>query len=196
MRIGFAGAHRTGKTTLANAVAKHFGHELTAGSCTPAFVNSGKKPSDDMSYTDRFVIQQDILERYKASVEGKEVVFIDRTGLDFMAYTSAEMNTKEYATLSEETISAIGDYLNDCLMSVDGLDAIFIVPPGIQIVHDETKAICDDLIIESINALIVGYAEKVTTTNVYLLDRSVLLLEDRVKVVVDIIQSTLLEVTE
>lgn len=178
MRVGIAGAHRTGKTTLAREVAELTGHNFVEGSATPSFLRYNCKPTDDLTVSKRLLIQQHILHRWTAEMSNDSVT--DRTPLDFIAYLVSEINTMEYKALSRIGTVMIATYIEECLKRLMSLDVIFIVPPVIDIVHDDSKAICEAVMIDRINALIVGYAEQSGHENVFILDRSMTALQDRI----------------
>ncbi|HGS5147632.1 TPA: AAA family ATPase [Vibrio parahaemolyticus] len=187
MRIGIAGAHRTGKTTLAREVAELTGHHFVEGSATPSFLRYNCKPTDDLSLSKRIVIQQHILNRWTAEMSNDSVT--DRTPLDFIAYLASEVNTSDYQSLSDIGVGVIEAYIDKCMSRLSSLDAIFIVPPAVEIVYDDSKGICDKLMVERIHALIVGYAELSEHPRVFLLDRGMTDLNDRVKYVTGILES-------
>ncbi|GAL23004.1 hypothetical protein JCM19235_1305 [Vibrio maritimus] len=193
MKIGFAGAHRTGKTTLAKKVAQELKLAYEAGSATPVFEQMGVNPTDDLSMNMRFHIQMGILDQFKAlSADGEKLEFVtDRTPLDYIAYTVSELNTREYRELGDMGKASIRAYIRECLDQLHNLDVVFIVPPAIDIIYDSSKALCDRVIIDNIHALIMEYADQSEHPQIYVLDRSMVDLEDRAHYAKGVIQTLL-----
>lgn len=188
MRIGFAGAHRVGKTTLAKLVAEKTGHPFVENSASPSFEALGIKPSANLQMSLRLKVQSHIFNRFKETTEGMNDFVVDRTPLDYIAYTVAELNTIEFNKLGSVGRGLIHAYIESCVKSVvDDFDVLFIVPPGIEIEHDDSKAICDRVVIEHIHALVASYAEISGHKAVFFLDRSMTVLDDRIQLVTDIL---------
>jgi predicted ATPase len=93
-RIGFAGAHRTGKTTLAQKVGIELGlHYLDASVIRSIVWSSGYSPSDIVPFVERIFIQDQILKEHYRLLKATEGSFvIDRTPLDILAYLSISID--------------------------------------------------------------------------------------------------------
>lgn len=114
MRIGFAGAHRSGKTTLAKAVAADYEIPYWAASITDIAKNDlGIDPVMPMTLRQRIGFQSKLLDAYAERLNKAPSMFVtDRTPIDIAAYALAEvgMHTDEEASeaaalITEEAIN-------------------------------------------------------------------------------------------
>lgn len=188
MRVGFAGAHRVGKTKLAQLVAEKTGHPFVPNSATPSFEAFGIKPNANLQTNLRLSVQTHIYQRFLEATKGMSDYIVDRTPLDYIAYTISELNTVEFNKLGSVGRSMVDGYVKSCLSSVlDKFDVLFIVPPGIEIEHDDSKGVCDSVVIEHVHALIASYADISGHQGVFFLDRGMTNLDDRVQLVTDVL---------
>jgi hypothetical protein len=132
MRIGFCGAHRTGKTTLACELANRL-KVPTVLSGTSAIV---AKHGFDMGRDNRIThlglpMQQEIQDKLIDDVEssGPNIV-ADRTPIDAAAYLLADATADRGDEHDwEEAMQMVGQ----ALMATNGLfDAVIFVPPAIE----------------------------------------------------------------
>ena len=92
MRIGLCGSHRTGKTTLAEAVSKKTGIPFVRTSTSEVFRRAGLDPAASLDFNKRLWIQNETLEAAKGVWEAAGKSFItDRTPVDMMAYTLGDI---------------------------------------------------------------------------------------------------------
>ena len=187
MRIGIAGAHRTGKTTLAKKLAERLFTPFIQGSATPVYEKLGLLPSDDLTLSQRHMVQSNILLEHKKAISGQTAFITDRTPLDYIAYSVSEINTIEYKKLSKIGVELWSTYIDDCLTALNNFDIVIVVPPSIPIEQDHTKAVCDQIMIDRIHALIVGYADLSMHDRVFVLDSEVTDLDERVESVLSLI---------
>ena len=176
--IGLCGAHRVGKTTLAQAVSHATGIPFLKTHTSHIFQQHGLDPAKPMAFDTRLAIQQEILAAGEAVWRQETGRFIsDRTPLDMAAYTLADIHGT--TTLNE---TAFTQYLADCIEKTHRyFSTLIIVPPGIPLVHEPGKAALHNAYIEHIHALITGlcHDDRIAAT-VSRMGRDVLSLEARV----------------
>lgn len=154
--IGLAGAHRTGKTTLAKAYAEKYEYEFAQTSVSAIFRDLGHDPSESFDFKTRLSIQEQILirmTRFYREVSNQRVI-TDRTPIDFMGYTLAEAVGE---TVQPEDQERLVRYMNDCFEVTNRFfSEIVVVQPGIPLVEEEGKAALNKGYIEHLNNLIIG----------------------------------------
>ena len=181
MRIGLCGSHRTGKTTLAEAVSKKTGIPFVRTSTSEVFRRAGLDPAASLDFNKRLWIQNETLEAAKGVWEAAGKSFItDRTPVDMMAYTLGDIQGSTQADFNE-----VEDYLERCFTFTNRFfDALVIVQPGIPLVHEQGKAALNRAYIEHLNYLILGLTEDPRlTARVVLIGRETMGINDRVKTV-------------
>ncbi|MDA8091229.1 MAG: AAA family ATPase [Nitrospiraceae bacterium] len=181
MRIGLCGSHRTGKTTLAEAVSKKTGIPFVRTSTSEVFRRAGLDPAASLDFNKRLWIQNETLEAAKGVWEAAGKSFItDRTPVDMMAYTLGDIQGSTQADFNE-----VEDYLERCFTFTNRFfDALVIVQPGIPLVHEQGKAALNRAYIEHLNYLILGLTEDPRrTARVIRLGRETMGINDRVKTV-------------
>lgn len=181
MRIGLCGSHRTGKTTLAEAVSKKTGIPFVRTSTSEVFRRAGLDPAASLDFNKRLWIQNETLEAAKGVWEAAGKSFItDRTPVDMMAYTLVDIQGSTQADFNE-----VEDYLERCFTFTNRFfDALVIVQPGIPLVHEQGKAALNRAYIEHLNYLILGLTEDPRrTARVIRLGRETMGINDRVKTV-------------
>lgn len=199
MRIGFCGAHRVGKTTLALEIAKQLAIEFIPVSVSKSFAELGMDVKSELSRGDTWAVQRRILERYKETANYVNEFVVDRTPYDFIAYTK-----HRYVTGFESYDAQCYDEVN--------LDVVFVVQPGIKYEYAATSF--DEDTIHSIHcnvlsavmghslATVFSGSEKhllnmskanpvkaVQSPIVFVLPKTLLDLEDRVSFVKTIVQN-------
>lgn len=176
--IGLCGAHRVGKTTLAQAVSQATGIPFLKTHTSHIFQQHGLDPAQPMPFDTRLAIQQEILAAGKAVWQQETGRFLsDRTPLDMAAYTLADVHGT--TTLNE---TAFMRYLTDCIEATNRFfSTLIIVPPGIPLVSEPGKAALHGAYIEHIHTLIAGlcHDDRIAAT-VHHLQREVLSLDARV----------------
>lgn len=176
--IGLCGAHRVGKTTLAQAVSQATGIPFLKTHTSHIFQQHGLDPAKPMAFETRLAIQQEILAAGETVWLQETNNFIsDRTPLDMAAYTLADIHGT--TTINE---TAFRQYLTNCIEKTNRFfSTLIIVPPGIPLVPEPGKAALHNAYIEHIHTLVVGlcHDERISAT-VHHLGRDVLSLDDRV----------------
>lgn len=155
MRIGFCGAHRTGKTTLAKALAEKYGYEFINGSATRVFERFGVLPNQLLSVSKKFEIQTALLDDYLERVVGCTHFVTDRTPLDYIAYTMAEMSTAACSADDMVRDEQVEFFIERCHRAMkETLDAAILVPPAIPVVFAEGKGHMSKTYINHVASLI------------------------------------------
>lgn len=138
--VGFAGSHRTGKTTLAKLVAEQVGVPFIQTSVSKVFSDLGYDPAKDYDLATRLMLQRAVLyDSIKKWESHDGSCFItDRTPVDFIGYTLASAHQEE---ITLELDDEIQDYMTDCVAAAnDYFGIIFEVHPGIPVIHEAGKA--------------------------------------------------------
>jgi hypothetical protein len=184
MNLGLCGGHRTGKTTLAQAIADRRNMPFVKTDTSAVFKKFNLDPSAAMNFDTRLTIQHQILAAAIAIWEQESRLFIsDRTPIDMMAYTIGDIQGKTDVNFDE-----LADYLNLCF---DATNKFFkhlaIVQPGIPLVYEVGKAALNLAYIEHINILVMGLcSDRRLKSRVVCLDRSTLSLEERIKTLLEL----------
>lgn len=150
--IGICGAHRTGKTELAKALAKSLNMPFVEIGTSAVFAANHLDPAKPMDFRTRLYIQQQILNHaVEVWFEMDEAFICDRTPIDMMAYTLAEVQGN---TLDKELEWELAEYLRDCKEATEKyFHYLFLVPPAIPIVAAKGKASISKGYIEHIHHL-------------------------------------------
>lgn len=186
-----AGAHRTGKTTLAKAYSEHSGIPFIQTGASHVFAEMGMCPKTDYPMKTRLEIQRRILESFEKQCRAhKSGYFItDRTPIDFIAYTLADIQRENTPySLSGE----IDRYITDCFSVSNSLFPILmVVQPGIPLVEAEGKAPASMPYIEHINHLIMGLVvSEFNERSHFYIPRQFTSLEDRIACIDNAIMRT------
>jgi AAA domain len=183
MNIGLCGSHRTGKTTLAEAISRRTGMPFLKTVTSEVFQQCGLDPSGPMDFQKRLWIQHKILDAAEKIWQAEKAQFItDRTPVDMMAYTLADIQGT-----TEVNFDELEGYLARC---IDVTNAFFtllvLVQPGIPLMHEEGKAALNEGYLEHLNYMILGLCNdaRVRGTFVYL-HRAMTSLDDRVNTVLN-----------
>jgi hypothetical protein len=149
--IGLCGAHRTGKTTLASRYAEMNNIPFVQISTSDVFERHGLDPAKPMRFSMRLWIQGLILAEAKAVWQCNHFI-TDRTPIDFMAYTLADIQGD-----TEVDDAALKEYMAQCF---DALNKYFrhlvVIQPGIPLVFEQGKAALNSAYIEHLNTLTLG----------------------------------------
>ncbi|WP_421222569.1 AAA family ATPase [Aeromonas sp. 602293] len=142
MRIGICGAHRTGKTTLARALADSTGLTLMDAGISAVFREMGLEPSRTLSFADRMRVQDRILDNYLNQMAGLDNVVIDRTPIDFIGYLLADLSQDHYQ--EEAAGQRVVEYIERCFEAVrQTMSFVIFVSPGIPLEMAEGKGLVD-----------------------------------------------------
>lgn len=142
---GFAGAHRTGKTTLARDVAQKLGVPFCETSLSARLRELGINPQADYPLHMRLMIQNALLDtlidNYQASIKthpGCEFIVADRTPIDILAYSMSEVLR---GTMTPQLDRQFYAHEWRCLEFANAaMMGICVVPPGIPLIADPSKA--------------------------------------------------------
>lgn len=164
MILGLAGSHRSGKTTLAHAVASRGGIAFYDGSFGRLAKTLGYESVSKMSVGDRLTMQNRVLDLYEREIRlGAAARITDRTPLDMLAYLMAEVGM--HAGLDEASSRAIVAYRDRCIaLTRELFDDVFLLQPLPVYVVADGKPSDDPAYQAHIQALIEGaiYASRGT----------------------------------
>lgn len=180
--IGLCGGHRTGKTTLAIALAARNGLELIKTQTSAVFSAHGLDPAQVMDFETRLWIQGHVLNAAAALWAAQPQAFIaDRTPLDMLAYTLADIQG-----ITPVDHVALQAYSAHCFaLTNQFFPRIVILPPAIPLVYETGKAALNPAYIAHLHSVMLGLAhEEHLQSQVFVMPRAVLGLEERVEVVV------------
>lgn len=186
MNLGLCGGHRTGKTTLASAIAQQKNIPFVKTDTSAVFRKFGLDPAESMDFRTRIEIQHRILEAAIAVWERESSFVSDRTPIDMMAYTIGDIQGK-----TEVDFSKLEDYLNLCFKATNKFFAkLVIVQPGIPLVYEVGKAALNLAYIEHINILVLGLcgglcADRRLKSTVMCLDRQITNHEERIRTILE-----------
>lgn len=177
MRLGFCGAHRTGKSTLMNIIAERHGIDRAASSMFPAAKSMGLDMSKPHGFDVRIRYQTAVLDAME-NVYGAHPAFVsDRTPLDAAAYLLADVQT---TTGDAELQEQANQYVDRALRLTDRLfDVVILVPPGIDVEPVDGKPPVNPAYQEHIHFLVRGIMSELTIPH-GTIERDNLDLEDRV----------------
>ena len=183
MNIGLCGSHRTGKTTLAEAISQRTGMPFLKTVTSEVFQQCGLDPSRPMDFKKRLWIQHKILDSAEKMWQAKEEQFVtDRTPVDMIAYTLADIQGT-----TEVNFDELEGYLGRCIDVTNRFFALLVlVQPGIPLMHEEGKAALNEGYLEHLNYVILGLCndDRIRGTFVYL-HRAMTSLDDRVNTVLN-----------
>jgi hypothetical protein len=181
--MGIAGAHRTGKSTLAKEFATRNGWHFITSSASKVFANLGMDPAKTYSFDERLIVQEAILKNFELDYRSAPLGVMsitDRTPLDLLAYTLAEVTGSTLNT--QERRDRLTRYVNACVEATNcHFSALLVLQPGITpVVADGKGAMCPHYI-EHLNSIILGLAvdERIKPAHFYI-PRYMTDLEDRI----------------
>ena len=176
--LGLCGAHRTGKTTLAKALSFALDMPFISINTSEIFAANHIDPASAMDFRTRLGIQRKILNHACLEWQIATSAFIcDRTPIDMMAYTLAEVSGK---TLDPFMESELSYYLDDCKKAVEKyFGCVVLIPPAIPIVDAIGKASPSKGYIDHIHLLCLGLLHNSHVIG-YSIDEDVVNVEARV----------------
>lgn len=157
MSIALAGAHRTGKSTLAADFSVATGAPHVQVSATPVFERLGLSPKEDYPLDTRVRIQNAILDEFEQAYAKQNGFFVtDRSPIDLAAYLLADV--QRTSCLGQPDLGvAVQEYLSRCFEVTNRHFAmVFVVQPAIPIVEEEGKGPGEVAYMEHLNALVLG----------------------------------------
>jgi hypothetical protein len=128
MLFGFAGAHRSGKTTLAKAVAETLGIHFHPFGISEKAKLMGYNSVSDLPIEERIKLQEALLDMHLDEVDDlPRPCITDRTPLDMIGYMMAEVTM-------HNTTEAMGDrihkYMEQCLKATKtNFDMVIVTRP-------------------------------------------------------------------
>lgn len=191
MNIGLVGAHRTGKTTLAEEVSMNTGMELLLTETSGVVKTLGVDLSKPMSFSERIAMQEAILDagnRIWSQAAGSFIT--DRTPIDMLMYTLADIGMS--TALSDEDQRLLREYTRKCFELTNFyFDILVLIQPGIALVEDDHKAPLNRAYMDHLNAVAMGllYDDRIVDCDVYHIKRSYTALSTRTSAILHIIDS-------
>ncbi|HDN25598.1 MAG TPA: AAA family ATPase, partial [Thioploca sp.] len=152
-KIGLCGSHRTGKTTLAEALSKKMGIPFLKTSTSMVFKQHGLHPAQVLDFKTRLWIQHRVIEAAVAVWQTEKDSFVtDRTPIDFMAYTLADIQgatVVDFAEL-EAYLALCFEVANQCFTK------LAVLQPAIPLVFEPGKASLNRAYMEHLNTIVQG----------------------------------------
>jgi hypothetical protein len=183
MSIGLCGSHRTGKTTLAEAVSQRTGIPFVRTGTSEVFRECGLDPSAPLDFKKRLWIQNEILDAAERVWNAGQGRFItDRTPLDMAAYTLADIQGA-----TEIDLAGLEKYLDRCFKATNRFfELLVLIQPGIPLVHEEGKAALSEGYLEHLNYLILGLCrDERIKSRLLCLPRNTTGMDDRVNLILN-----------
>lgn len=184
MIFALCGAHRTGKTTLAEKFAKEIGAEFLSVSVSKLQKEIGfNSAKQDYSFDERMRVQEYLINRlddiYEANY-GTDIVS-DRSPIDLMAYAlvNAGPNLTEYQS------ARLKRYLDRCVEVANiHCVGVLLIQPGVPLIKDEKSGPCSEGFIEHLNAVIFGLinSDNMEDVPAFYVPRHIVDLEKRVAI--------------
>lgn len=187
--LGYTGAHRTGKTTLAKEVAQRLDIPVLLTSATEIYQAIGRDPKADYPIDERIAIQEAILygfeKQYRAASEQSRQFVADRTPLDLAGYLLADVTRTTFTDFEDpqRTALMVNDYVERCIEATNRwFSTVILVQPGITTVEAAGKAPGCPAYMEHLNMLMGGVLnDSRVMTRSFRMPRRVTTLEDRVQ---------------
>ncbi|WP_425217200.1 AAA family ATPase [Tumidithrix helvetica] len=187
MNIGLCGGHRTGKSTLAKAIADRIDKPFVGTTTSQVFQQMGLDPAKPMDFPTRLRVQHQVLLAAEQVWQAEPNPFItDRTPIDMMAYTLADIQGT-----TEVNFVELEAYMQRCFVSANQFfSQLFVVQPGIPLVYEVGKAALNQAYIEHIHTLVLGLCSDLRLTcPFYCLERQVTDLEERIQTILTVLEN-------
>lgn len=161
MSFGLAGAHRTGKTTLAKQVAEDLGWSYHNGSVSAIMKEFGINAVGDIPLEQRIEAQEFLLDKYIQNLHwAPRPLITDRTPLDMIGYMLGEVTMHNTDPVLAARVDA---YVVKCLeMSMAHFDTIVVLRPLAFYTIDPTSPPPNPAYQSAIQFLIEGAVCQVT----------------------------------
>lgn len=181
MAFGFAGVHRTGKTTLAKAVADRMCLPFVETNLKDIWKEMGLDASKSYDFATRMKIQYAMLDKVDKAYKQHAVFVTDRTPLCMIGYTLLGFEPG-----TEVDRSVIHDYIEACFeVSNRSLSQIMVIRPGIEYVQVDNAGNSDELYRLQLEAIINGMTvSSFNKTHTSILGSQVTDLNQRIKIAV------------
>lgn len=183
--LGFVGAHRTGKTTLATELAKETNVPFVKSDVSGVYKKHHMDPSLVYSPHETLFIQNKILDFHIELWENQTSYFItDRTPIDMLGYMLCNM-PQDVITPSVDV--EIQKYKDRCFNSAEKYFYLLLeVLPGIKIVEADLKASTMKSHIEHLSYVMAGSLNHLRdispATGIHRIPRATLDLQQRVSI--------------
>lgn len=139
MRIALCGAHRTGKTITASRLADDLGIPFISANVSKCSIWTSFTPSDNMTFAERFEVQDIILAEYTQHIQrsglGNTDYIMDRSPMDILGYllcnidhTTSVLFDRRLEEFIEKCITLSREYFDGFVMIQPGIN--FVVEPG------------------------------------------------------------------
>lgn len=126
--FALAGAHRSGKTTTARAIADKMGLDFLETKVGEVFKDFGVDPKDDVPFATRLDIQDAILTSLRIQYGLRSKPFVaDRTPFDVLGYTQAEIGRNTLDDALRTKLDA--HWLYALQIAKEHLHAVLLLPP-------------------------------------------------------------------
>lgn len=155
--IGLAGAHRTGKSTLAREFSQRSRVPLVLTTASATFKRLGADPSLDYVFDDTLTIHEEILSDLTEQWQNGGNFFVtDRTPIDVYAYLTCSIQRQ---TLTADMERSLSRFKSRCLSVSEAFFKLYyVLQPGIKLVYEEGKAPLSVGYIDHLSDVIVGAA--------------------------------------
>ncbi len=176
--IGICGSHRTGKTTLAKALAEKLEIDLAITSTSEVFKQYGLDPAQPLDFKRRLWIQQQIVQASEQIWQQSSNFVTDRTPLDMIAYTLADIQGN-----TQVDFVALQAYISDCFRVANKYFSHFVIlQPAIPLIYEDGKAALNQAYIEHLNSLIIGLCHDERCKKIsFIIERNITHLDKRVE---------------
>jgi hypothetical protein len=154
--LGLCGAHRTGKTTLAIAIASQLNVPFVRTTTSQVFAELGLDPAEPMDFKTRLFVQNHVLDAAEQVWQNSVSPFVsDRTPIDMIAYTLGDIQGK-----TEVDFDLLNQYIDRCYTSTNQFfQNLAIIQAGIPLIYEQGKAALNPSYIEHINVLVIGLCQ-------------------------------------
>lgn len=189
MRIGLAGSHRVGKSTLARLIACEMDlpYIPVSVSSAPVWEKSRISPADNITFAERVATQYGVLEHGMQCINAPGVY--DRTFLDFVAYLYSNIDS----TCSDLFAVEVDKFVEKCVFEMDRFDKIIIVQPGIPVEADDIKkgkTFLSMPYMDAMNNHVIATAVKyIDPSKAFIIPQGMININTRLKTAMDFINS-------
>lgn len=196
MKICFSGAHRTGKTTLAERIALENDLVMYYTEVGKILKDRPVKYFEELSgkdgFYERLALQENILSHIVKKIsEGEEFSVFDRSVLDVYAYSELFLSNllRQYKP-TQSDIELFNEHLSLIKEQFKNIDFIFILQPGIEFEDCEDSGSRETQ--EELNEIFLNIADLYIPKDKYfVMPRSIVNLEERVDICQEVLKEKL-----